>query len=1360
MPKNRFLEKNWGNLHLRKIKQAAKHRYTPELNVTLPISEVFDGISRTEKFYTSIRERYGKLSREFTRARFSYEDKETQKLYQNFCYEVSSVLKLLGKIKDYNAIKIPWETIYRITQKANNILWKLIDRLSEERQNSKNERVDDNSQIRLSAYDKFNQEIHRLNEIEKELRYFKNLSSSTKAKLSNSPFLLLTGPAGNGKTHLLCDLIKSRITGKSISPACLVFGELFTTQEHPLTQVISQLGLKISKKKFLQLLNTAAEQSSCRAIIAIDALNETADSKYWKNNINLLVDAIKSYPHISLIISVRSGFENEVLTKKQRELFINEEHIGFRFREWEAVCKFFKEFNLPLPEIPLLMPEFQRPLFLFLFCKAFQKRNKGRKKQIFRGQEGATYIFETYVDSVSKQLSKDFQISDKPGSNIWDLVIEKIAAEMVKLNDNKISKDCIAKIVKNAYPSVEQNRFIKSLETNMLLDKIPNYSSGRAGHKGFIYRFPFQKFSDHLIGRYIFKQYENGVGKGNKTLENAKLFFSNETNLGQFLEKSWNRGLVEALSIQCPEYLNGIEFVEVAPYLKETPLAQEAFVESLIWRKPSSFSADLKETLNYINLVGNSSWGNSKLLEAFLTVAPIPDHPFNAVFLDKHLTRSPMPKRDSWWSTFLHRQFGENGAVDRLIEWGWSEEEKTHISDESIFLCSLALVWFLASSNRTLRDKSTKALVSLLTNRLNIVLMLLKHFATVDDPYVSERLYAVAYGCSMRSRKDREGLRILSTWIYDNVFKDGTPPLHILIRDYARGIIELALHERIKLTMIVNRIQPPFKSEWPIEAPTEQILREKYYREFSYIWSSVMHEFQSLADFGNYVINSAVRDWSGRKFNGRDIKRRTLFKNFKAGLTSGQKKLLEIPTTTLFFKYISLPEGNINKEEMKDNVKKQDEEIRAAYNAFERSLPADKKMLFNNEIKPFLDDRGNLNDILETFDTGLAQRWVFNRVVELGWQQNLHGAFDEDVRSSTRSRSNHKVERIGKKYQWIAFFELLARLSDHFEFNGERWSDEAVTYEGPWQLHLRDIDPSCLLKEFPNPKPNGFPVLPHYEKQTYYNAWNKHAADSTWLKRNKDLPDPKQLLEFIDDNGHHWINLSCYFQWQPEILPEHKRYDFPNRKLEYAFYPYLTKRTEKENLMQWLQSKIFNLPWMPESHEFYRAYLGEYPWAPAFLYHCIPYFHHDGWTDGQGDEKIPAKILVLDDEYLSSGSSSDYSTNSTIHIKLPAKFIVDEMNLTQSLIDGRFFDEKNELVAFDPSVFDESWPRVLLMSKDKLVRFLKKNDFAIFWTLWGGKNMIGGGVMGQPSGWLEISGTYILNDANEIEGAITTRFKK
>jgi len=1338
MARNRFLNQEWQKNHLEKIKKWAGPRYTPELNVDLPIAEIFDGISRTKIFYYSIREHYRKLMCAFGKVSGKYENRKAHNLYENIKTELSQLSKDLSEIKSYDIKQIPWEQINKCcgqcVQKINEILRKLLGESREEK----------NAGVNIH-YD-----IHCLYETRKELRFFKELSSSTKAKLSNSPFLLLTGVAGTGKTHLLCDVVENRL--KKRLPAVLVFGERFATSDDPFIQIIRQLGLEeINKDQFLSLLNNAGKQSGCRAILAIDALNETRQRNFWKRNLKRVVNEIKKYPHIALVVSIRTGFEDEVITEKLKRFFVCEEHRGFEKVEWEAVSKFFKEFQLPLPEIPLVMPEFQNPLFLLLFCKACQSRtgkNKGKKqRQVFRGQEGTTYIFESFVDGVSKKIAKQFQISNSSGKNIWDKIIEKIAERMVAKNDDRISEDEVVDLVKNAYPLIDHSNLIKEMERNLLLVKVPRYSKEKDDYDGFDFRFPFQKFSDHLIGRYIFKKYEEEFGKGNKNLQTAKEFFSKRR---EFLANPWNRGIIESLSIQCPEHLNGCELVEVAPYLKGSNVAQEAFIESLIWRKPTVFSEDLKNTLAYINSeIIRTEFGHNNLLNAFLTIAPVPNHPFNADFLHKHLSKFSMSKRDSWWSTFLHYQYGKKGAVDRLLEWSWSDQDKSHINAKSIRLCSVALCWFLSTPNRFLRDKATKALVSLLTNRLPVVLELLKQFKDVNGPYVAERLYAVAYGCAIRSKNDKTGLRDLSQWVYDEIFKGGNPPVHILLRDYARGIIEVALHEKIDISIDREKIEPPYGSNWPRKVPSEKSLKnEAKNRGLWSVWSSVMYNFGSLADFGNYVLNSAVSHWSGRRLNSKEISRKKVFENFKSKLSEHQKALLEKAINSSYGIFF-----------LDDESEKKEKEMKKTYATFENSLSKKQKTFFDREIKPFLDGHGNINDPLEYFDTGLAQRWVFNRVVQLGWSQELHGQFDKYVNYNHIDRSEHKPERIGKKYQWIALHELLARISDNFEFKEESWSDSVGKYEGPWQLSLRDIDPSCVLKAFPNTKPENVPNF-KWEVQNQYNVWHKNSSHSAWLKNSCDLPDPRKIIEFVDERGIVWVALEGFVEWQEEIPPGEEEYELPKRTLWYMVKSYLVRATDKDKVFKWAKRQHFMGRWMPESHEFYNVYLGEYPWASAFLYHYTAYYHHDGWTDGARGRKIPAKILVTDDQYLSSGSSRDCSTNEAIRVQLPAKFIVDGMELTQDYVDGRFFDKDGDLVAFDPKVFDDNAPSCILIKKDKLVDFLKGKNYALFWTLLGEKNIIGERTIGQPLGWLEINGAFTLDNKDQIIGSTRNKFRK
>ncbi len=92
--------------------------------------------------------------------------------------------------------------------------------------------------------------------------------------------------------------------------------------------------------------------------------------------------------------------------------------------------------------------------------------------------------------------------------------------------------------------------------------------------------------------------------------------------------------------------------------------------------------------------------------------------------------------------------------------------------------------------------------------------------------------------------------------------------------------------------------------------------------------------------------------------------------------------------------------------------------------------------------------------------------YAIQRIFELGYDPEIFTNFDLQQGSG---RSSGNLERIGKKYQWLAFYEILAVVSDNCNLIDESsnpWSKnkQFSEYEGPWNPYVRDIDPTILLK--------------------------------------------------------------------------------------------------------------------------------------------------------------------------------------------------------------------------------------------------------------------------------------------------------
>jgi hypothetical protein len=816
-----------------------------------------------------------------------------------------------------------------------------------------------------------------------------------------------------------------------------------------------------------------------------------------------------------------------------------------------------------------------------------------------------------------------------------------------------------------------------------------------------------------------------------------------------------NRGLLEALSVQIPERV-GRELAEVAAERAHYLPVREAFIESVIWRETRAFTSS---TLEYIGeQVLPHADTSSLFLNALLTVAANPDHPYNADFLHTHLMRLEMADRDAWWSTFLYETYGTMGAADRLVDWTWSQEDKSHIDDASVRLCGIALGWLLTSSHRFLRDRATKALVTLFTNRKRILREVIREFLEVDDPYVLERLFAAAYGCSMRTEDNAE-LAALARDIYGWVFESGDPIPHILLRDYARGTIELAISRGVELQIDVAKIRPPYKSEWPGgEIPSAEELRQ-YVEEREgedeggalwLIYDSVMGSNSVTGgDFTRYVIGtSSVRfPWSSRRLGqAHALSQKERYQNFISTLTSKQGKMWERyerirrDSIRRWLMALSGPNAESEREEAED-------EIARAERSFRSTLGKKKLATFEEHILPYMEDPQRFEREYD-FDLSLAQRWIFQRVLDLGWTEARFGGFD---RSLTRygSRESHKPERIGKKYQWLAYHEFLARVSDNFEFRGDGWSDQPTFYDGPWQLDfIRDIDPSLLFKRTGHAR---------WELDTKswwfaspYSAWDVDAHDDEWLRRSEDLPLAQTLIEVTDPQDRsEWLVLEASYEWNQSILDE-ERSEVPRRHIWYILRSCLVQKSQKDEVANWARAQQSS-DWMPSAYGLTPVFLGEFFWSPACEWYC-----GDEWTSGFA-YPVPHPVLVLAEQYFREDTGYDCSIDETIQGYLPAKWFADHLGLHWNGDGACFCDHRGEVIAFDPSV-TTSGPSALLVRKEALVEFLNNQGYDILWVILGEKAVVGGSMSGAEwPGKLQLYGVYSGLEG-KVHGSVATTF--
>ncbi len=443
--------------------------------------------------------------------------------------------------------------------------------------------------------------------------------------------------------------------------------------------------------------------------------------------------------------------------------------------------------------------------------------------------------------------------------------------------------------------------------------------------------------------------------------------------------------------------------------------------------------------------------------------------------------------------------------------------------------------------------------------------------------------------------------------------------------------------------------------------------------------------------------------------------------------------------------------------EVEREIAQLDESLTHAEEQFIQTLDDARKAVYRTEIQPFMQDSAPRRDPPRCSPSE-AQRWIIKRVFNMGWTRERFGIFDH-YQVGFNGRDAYKPERIGKKYQWLAYHEFLARLADNFQFREESSSHAASNrYVGSWQIGVRDIDPSCVLKSKVEDDDSSASA---WWVPCVYDSWGSPVDDVTWLKSTDDLPDIPSLIDIVNpQEDSRWLTLHGFYKWEQPIPSDQDRYEISRRDIFYLLQGYLVHKSDIDRVYDWARQQDFFGRWMPEGRDFYRLYFGGLYWSPAYKYHDDPYMGSSGWqtVSGRNNYQIPKPILPLTETYNVERGTFDCSIDEGYSIIVPIKQLIDEMGLHWNGIEGCFFDRTGQLVACDPSV-QEPGPGVLLVRRDRFLEFLEEQGYAVLWTLLGEKNLIGGNI--GPDNWkgrTVISGAYRVV-GERIVGELSSTFR-
>jgi hypothetical protein len=989
------LSQQWWIDRLQEATDAARPRYTPELNVDVPSARSIAALCSDDEWWQVVLDQGDELTE--TRRRLQHAgDSATA---ADLDAARSAATAVIDALKAWEQTRADAE--FRgldQTLKAAATVVREQEAVEVHRMNATHENWDTAGwrQYQSEYMVQFPAEaVDALRDLGEKIEAATELLISPLGTLASSQVALMTGPAGIGKTYLALDAATRRL--QRGRPSIVMHGRWFNDHD-PLTHLrdVLQMPADLTSEETIALLDQSARAAGAPTLLVIDALNDTRPRSVWRDNLDRIISIVTRYPRVRLLLTARTHYVNQVLPPGMS--IPRFEHTGFEGVGFEAVSEYAAFYGLEPPTSPPIHGEFDNPLYLRLVCEAL--RSDGRLS-LDQANMGLGELTKMVLDHANEAVSSriDASVSDQ----IVHRAMHALAGAIADQGGAPLAR-LAAQAVLN--PIWSDNSVEKSLLDGLIAqglveeDVIPDSSP----HGTDIITITFERIGHHLIVSDALAHVNDADGV------RAQL----SGRLGELigLDATIDVGLLEAVSVVVAERF-GLDLTAFTAEIPDTAARDAAAIAGTAWRAVSSITPDTGSLIA-------SALRRCETFDAGLTMlfrlAARPGHPLNADFLHEFLSGLTMAARDQFLAGWLHTSHGTSGAVDRLIRWG-GEKPLDQVGAETTRLWVTALLWTTSAPDRRVRETATIAAARLLARHPNQTAAILERFCIVDDEWVVERALQVTYSALLASGSGSDWTAAAGV-VWAAFFAPSTNlSPNAAVRDAARCILEAA-RDRGALSAEVtpDRFRPPYSSTWPLIWPTEDDIAP-----------------YDTRDYPKLVYSTTVDD---------------------------------------FFTY---------------------------------------------QLKHELSNRPGV-------DVEAGARWVVAEVIRLGYRPQMHASFDGYVLGKYGpGRGKPKwIERIGKKYQWIALNRLVGHLSDHAPKTRDSWEAPPPAVPGPESSIVRQVDPTVTEFEPASDAPR--PWVPVYN-------WDAKIGktDAQWVADDSDLPTID--VTSAERDGRPFIVMSGSYSW-------------------------------------------------------------------------------------------------------------------------------------------------------------------------------------------------------------------------------------
>ncbi|MGL6641044.1 hypothetical protein [Aeromonas caviae] len=521
--------------------------------------------------------------------------------------------------------------------------------------------------------------------------------------------------------------------------------------------------------RLVEAVDAAGQRAGKRIPIVIDGLNEAEDPRNWKDELARAEELLKTFPYVLLVVTLRNEFAQMCLPEE----FPQVEHQGFREDPQTAIDKYFDYYKIDATDAELPIEFLQHPLTLRIFCEVANPRRL-HLVGVEALPSSLTSLFEEHFNRVAERVVELLPRAHRIYQDEVQDALLTIARLLWEGNVRNVEFNAARTAVRDMGWDAS---IIRALESEGILVR----TTTETGSQGIA--FSYDLMAGYMIARHLLQRPD--LAAWLRSDEGRAQFQFRDSGSHTFAFD-----VFRALVGLYPQHLGRRqlwqEFSDEKLVMNALLLTPQSDPRHIGRETVERFAQAIQESKQFAHIAFTRLRG-TRAARA---------HPFDMDFLHSVLLSMSNTQRDLFWSEWAREKAEEVKADFKFLSSRW----KSGALDEREIRRARWVMWTLTSTSRSLRDLATKTLYEFAIKQPTVFFQLAVESIAVSDPYVPERMFAVAYGAALSTWSDicaiemREALPRVAREIYQAMFAPGAPhpTWHALYQQCCLGTIAIA----------------------------------------------------------------------------------------------------------------------------------------------------------------------------------------------------------------------------------------------------------------------------------------------------------------------------------------------------------------------------------------------------------------------------------------------------------------------------------------------------------------------------------------------------------------------------------------